>query len=112
MSAIHVEVTAADIAGAKPGTQGWAMPVEAALARLTGQQVDVDGGDGTTNIATIGQGAWTVVIDLPMGANRWLNARWNDGSRNSRPFAFDIDVPDWIVALVEGRGHRPDGSPR
>jgi len=45
VTALHVEVTAEDIAGAEPGKRGWSDPVEAALARLTGQQVDVDGGE-------------------------------------------------------------------
>ncbi len=111
MSAVRVRVTAEDIAdGAKPGdptdpnwhethNRFWATPVEEAIARLTGENVDVDGGDGTGCIATIGQGAWTLVIDLPEEVNRFLDARWN-GEGDGEPFVFALEVPEWVVALV------------
>lgn len=105
VTAIHVSVTAEDIAaGARPDADAahnrfWAAPVEGALARLTGENVDVDGGDGTVYIATIGQGAWTVVVDLPAEANRFLNARWY-GEGDGEPFEFDLVVDGWLVDLV------------
>lgn len=113
MTTICVQVTAADIAaGAKPTdptdpnwherhNRFWAVPVEAALARLTGQEVDVDGGGGTGHIATIGQGAWTVVVDLPDVVNRFLDARW-EGEGDGEPFEFELVADPWLVALVGG----------
>lgn len=91
-----VAVTAEDIGEARPGREGWADPVERALARLTGQQVDIDGGDGGLLVATIGQGAWTLVVDLPAEAGTWLDARW--GGTTGEPFAFDLEVPEWVRA--------------
>lgn len=109
-TAIHVSVTAEDIAaGANPDAteahnRFWATPVEEALARLTGENVDIDGGDGTGCIATIGQGTWTVVVDLPPEVNRFLDARWN-GEGDGEPFAFDLAVDAWLVDLI--RDDRP-----
>jgi hypothetical protein len=100
VTAIHVEVTAEDIEPME-GRMSWADPVEAALARLTGEEVDVDGGEiGGPNIATIGQGEWTLVVELPAAANLWLNGRWADDDVKSEPFGFDLEVPEWVVGLV------------
>lgn len=118
MTAIHVEITADDIAAAdEVRPDAWCIPVERALARLTGQDVSIDGDGlaGIGTIATIGQGSWTLVVDLPLHVNRWLNDRFEGdlGDREaSKPFAFDLPVPEWIVALVESRGHRLAGAPR
>lgn len=98
MSVLVVEVTAEDIEAAGLATMEWADPLEAALARLTGQEVDVDGGDGTGNIATIGQDEWTLVVDLPDDANAWLDARW-DGKGPGEPATFRIPIPAWIDDL-------------
>ena len=101
MSGIHVAVTAEHIAASGLPTDpgGWAGPVEAALADLTGQVVDIDGGDGQGCVATIGQSAWTIVVDLPDEANRFLDSRW-DGEGPGQPFEFEIEVPAWLVDLV------------
>lgn len=111
MTAIRVAVTAEDIAaGAKPGDPSdpnwhethnrfWAVPVEEAIARLTGEQTSVDGDGDLGNVVTIGQGAWTLVIDLPDEVNRFLDARWN-GEGGGEPFVFALEVPAWVVALV------------
>lgn len=110
MSVIHVEVTVDDIiAGVDPDSEEahnrfWATPVEQALARLTGENVDIDGGDGTVCVATIGQGTWSVVVDLPVEVNRFLDMRWN-GEGDGEPFEFDIAIDDWLVDLI--RDDRP-----
>ena len=97
MSVLVVEVLAADIEGTDP-RRDWAEPVELALQRLTGQDVDIDGGDASGNIATIGQDEWTLFVDLPDDLNRWLNARWN-GDGPGEPATFRIPVPSWILDL-------------
>lgn len=98
MSVLVVEIRAEDIADVTDPRRGWAVPLEAALERLTGQEVDVDGGDGSGNIATIGQDEWTIVIDLPADANAWLDARWN-GDGPGEPATFRLPVPAWIDDL-------------
>lgn len=105
---VRVVVTAEDIEAAaeaeaedRPGT--WSLPVERALRRMTGQDVDVDGSEGDGNIATIGQEAWTLVVDLPADANRWLNERFDGGGgarAASEPIAFDVEVPDWLTRFL------------
>lgn len=110
MTAIHVEITAEDMGDEQLPTS-WAQPVERALARLTGQEVDVDG-DGSGCLATIGAGAWTLVIDLPGDVSRWLDKRYCDG-KPGRPFNFDLEVPSWVIELVTTKtGHRLPGAPR
>jgi hypothetical protein len=113
MAAIRVEVTAEHIAaGAKPTdpddpnwhevyNRYWAVPVELAIAELTGVGVDVDGGGGDgTNIATIGtREDATLVVDLPPLVSGWLDDRWN-GRGEGEPIAFDLEIPDWLVDLV------------
>lgn len=100
MTAIHVEVTAEDIAAFPAYHKEWDGPVRRALEELTAEQVDIDG-DDDVYVATIGQGAWTLVLDLPVAACRFLDRRWeNEGP--GVPFAFDIDVPAWVVDLVTG----------
>jgi hypothetical protein len=100
MTAIRVEVTAEHIVDSGLLPIEWATPVEQAIAALTDQDAAIDGGgpDGPC-VATIGQGEWSLVVDLPGEANRWLDARWSE-EKPGEPFAFDIEVPDWIVALV------------
>lgn len=98
MTAIHVEVTAEHI-GEVDAKVAWADPVVMALEELTGQDVDIDGDGATGNIATIGQGVWTIVVDLPEAANAWLNRRWDHDERGE-PFAFDIEIPTWVADLV------------
>jgi hypothetical protein len=102
VTAIHVSVTAEDIEAARPRVafKAWAAPVEDALARLSGQAVDISGDTDEGNLAAIGQGSWTLVIELPTPANRWLNRRWRESIDGSEPFAFDIEIPDWVLSLV------------
>lgn len=112
MAVVRIEVTAEQIAAAGDRRMAWAEPVEAALAALTGQEVSIDGaGPEFPCVATIGQDEWTIVLDLPDVANAWLDARWGqtdptreepvpDIAARGEPFAFDLEAPDWIVALV------------
>lgn len=101
---IRVEVTAEQIAIAGDDRRDWAAPMEVALAALTGEQVSIDGSEEITNVATISQGVWTLVVDLPAEANVWLERRWggdaDDRMLGSEPFAFDLEVPDWIEAFL------------
>ena len=105
MASIRVEVRAAHIAEAGPDHGGWAFPVEAAIAELVGVRVaaiDIDG-DQSGYSATIGtHGATTLVVELPEVADDWLDARWESDERirASVPFAFDLYLDDWLVALV------------
>lgn len=99
MTAIHVEVTAELIAEFPDVRKHWDGPVNAALRMLTDQDVDIDGDGQDGYVATIGQDAWTLVIDLPEAAADFLDYRWEGGGPGD-PFAFDIEVPEWIVVLV------------
>lgn len=119
MASIRVEVTAEQIAAAGDDRYHWAKPVEDALAALTGQEVDIDAASWSTagehwSIATIGQGAWTIVVDLPADANEWLKRRWGDEADSGaaasteladrgKPFAFELEVPAWVTALIPPR---------
>lgn len=109
MTTIRVSVTAEHIAAAEglPVSDWWSSPVEQALGVLTGEAVDVDGSTDDGNVATIGQGEWTLVVDLPEAANAFLNARW-DGGVAGEPFDFDLVMPEWIVSLAHGV--RPQGA--
>lgn len=82
----------------------WADPVIEALAELTGEDVMVDSDGDLGAIATIGQGAWTIVIDLPAAATTWLNRRYDHDERGE-PFDFEIEIPTWVSDLV--RDDRP-----
>jgi hypothetical protein len=99
VTSFRVAVTAEHIAaGVRPKKYrpGWRDPVELALAEFTGQDVDTD---GTPAIATIGQGAWTLVIDLPPFVGGWLDLVY--AGKPVEPFEFEIEIPEWIHALVE-----------
>jgi hypothetical protein len=104
VSAIRVEVTSDQIIAAGEEGRDWATPLEVALAGLTGQEVSIDGDDTEGHcIATIGQDAWTFVVELPDAANEWLDRRWDgdaDDRLGSEPLAFDLEVPDWVVRFV------------
>lgn len=104
---IHVEVTAEDIAfGRNPGETHnpyWSTPIERALGRLTGQEVSVDGEGAAGSIRSIGQGEWTLVVDLPLAVAEWLDHRW-EGEIEGEPFSFELPVPSWVVALCQPRG--------
>jgi hypothetical protein len=101
VSAIRVEVTAEQIAEFPERHKHWDGPVNVALRMLTGGQgVDVDyQGEDDGYTATIGQDAWTVVVDLPEACNAFLDQRWNNEGEGE-PFAFDLEVPEWLIALV------------
>lgn len=112
MTAIRIEVTQADIDAAGDYRRYWAVPVEQAIARVAGVDVDIDGGDTDgICVATIGTiEAGTLVLDLPPAANAWLAARWGDApsgfaspvelQHHGEPFSFDLVIDDWLVALV------------
>jgi hypothetical protein len=97
MSSIHVEVTAEQIAAAGRGRMEWAYAVEMAIAAAAGVPADIDGGDC---VATIGGRAEqaVLVIDLPTEASAWLDRNWL--GETVEPFAFDIELPDWLANLI------------
>jgi hypothetical protein len=99
---VRVEVTAEHIAAAGVDRMAWAAPVEDAIAALTGQTVMIDGGDGDGCVVTIGQDAWTLVIDLPADVNAWLDARWEErwADAGAEGWHFDLEVPDWVEQLL------------
>jgi hypothetical protein len=104
VTAIHVEVTAEQIAAAGDDRMAWAAPVEDALGALSGVGVEIDGDGEMGNVATIGtREVFTVCVDLPAEANAWLDRRWNgpdDRLLGSEPFAFDIEVATWLTDLI------------
>ncbi len=102
MASIRVEVTAEHIAACDAlRLNDLSRPVSDALAEVTGQYVDVSGSEPYgTFLATIGDGEWTLVVDLPAQANAWLTGRWDHEPGSSEPIAFDLEIPDWLVDLV------------
>jgi hypothetical protein len=114
VSAIFVEVTAEHIAAAgQPPADDVFVPIDAltdpverAIAALTGQKVicDEDEPEGH-EIATIGQGATTLVVDLPPEQFEWIN-RWY-ARQPVEPFTFRIEIERWLVDLIS----RAAGSP-
>jgi hypothetical protein len=101
MSSIHVDVTVEHIAAGGRGRMEWARPVELAIAAATGVPADIDGGDGEgVCVATIGGRTEraVLVIDLPPDASAWLDRNWLGES--VEPFAFDIELPDWLADLI------------
>ncbi len=116
MSAIRVEVTAEHVGQAGPwpkppkGTTledgaawyptGWRSPVELAIAARAGVDADVDGDDDGWH-ATIGtMESSTLFVDLPDAVAERLNAYYAQDGSSMEPFEFDIELDDWIVALV------------
>jgi hypothetical protein len=105
MTAIHVEVMAEDCAEAGPWPRhksaivGWKSAVELALQRFTGVDVDVDGDEESWH-ATIGtMEGTTLVVDLPEVAKERLDFYYAHQGTVLDPFAFDVELDDWIVAL-------------
>jgi len=95
---VRIQVSAENLAAF------WAVPVERAIADMTGVAVDIDR-DDDIYIATIGTvESATLVVDLPPKVNAFLDARWN-GEGDGEPFEFDLALPDWLVDLV--RASRP-----
>lgn len=114
MTAIRVSVTAEHIAEAegKPRVDWWAWPIRAALEELTHVDVDIDGGSGDQgSVATIGGKEYTtLVVELGPQASAWLDWRWDipvsrvlPGDFGMVPITFEIELPDWLVALVAAR---------
>ena len=97
---IRIVVNAEHIAAADAlALNDLSRPVADALAEVTGQDVDVSGSEPYgTWIATLGDGDWVLVVELPADANRWLNARWEHEAAG--PFEFELEVPAWIRQLV------------
>jgi hypothetical protein len=108
MTALRIPITADLIEQAGDLHTGWDQPLAEALEHVTGQEVAIDLGDagdsehGPTYMATIGQGDWTVVVDLPEAINRFLDERWQARSKGA-PQVFTIEVPEWIVRLGRDR---------
>lgn len=115
MAAIHVEVTAEDVAAAgswprgEGAVQGWKSPVELALGRLAGVDVDVDGDEESWH-ATIGtmQGS-TLVFDLPGVARERLDFYYAHDGVLMDPLSFNVELDDWLVSLIAGAStaHEP-----
>ena len=112
MTAIHVQVTAEDIAAAavvpdgggdfQSSHPGGKDPVELAIGRVTGQDAMCDEDGPGTEIATIGQGTTTIVVSLPPEIAPWIERYYR--GKPVEPFAFDIKIEDWLVALIrDGR---------
>lgn len=105
--AIRVNVTAEHIAAAgrvpdigdgfKSSHPEGKDPVELAIADAAGESVICDQ-DEDLEMATIGQGANTLVVTLPAGQMAWID-RWYRG-QPVEPFSFDFELEDWLVALV------------
>jgi hypothetical protein len=97
-----IDVTAEHIAAADAlDLNDLSRPVADALGEVVGQHADVSGSEPFgTWIATIGDGDWVLVVELPPAANRWLNARWDHEPGNSQPITFDLVIPEWLVALI------------
>jgi hypothetical protein len=102
---IRVSVTAEDIAAADADAPGealwWSWPVKRALEGLVGVDVDLDAENPV--VATIGysEEPATLVIDLDVNASEWLDARWTRHVPGE-PFFFELSLPEWLCALVEG----------
>lgn len=106
MRTIHVAVTAEHIAAAGPVPNddgplppGHRDPVERAIAELTGQDVQCDEDEPGLEMATIGQGSTTLVVNLPPEESEW-QARYFAGEA-VEPFEFDIEIEDWLFQLLE-----------
>ena len=87
--------------GLPNSAQGWAAPVESALAEVFGQPVSIDARsdpDGWAT-ATIGQDQTVLVLDLPEAAARWLDRRWN-GEGPGEPFTFELEIEGWLIDLI------------
>lgn len=99
---VEIQVTAEDIGNARPGREGWADPVQIALADMIGlgsDEVDIDGDDDGYH-ATIGTtSSTTLVLDLPSDAGDWLEQRWQ-GKAEGDSFSFELTLDDWLVDLV------------
>jgi hypothetical protein len=99
VTAIRIQVTADDVAAAQAKQTD---PIEVALTRITGvaTMVDRDVPDGY--MATIGATTpgITLVANLADEATAYLNSWWEgpgDGTTETEPIAFAIDLPDWLV---------------
>lgn len=110
MTAIRIHVTAEHIAaaGAPPADDevrppDWKDPVERAIAEATGQDVGCDQ-DDKIEIATIGSGPTTVVVSLPIEQARWIDSYYR--REPVEPFDFDIEIEDWLTALLRTAGIR------
>jgi hypothetical protein len=111
MKTLRVSVTAEDIAAADTDAPQealwWSWPVKRALEALVGVDVDLD--CESPVVATIGYSeepgnrSWppTLVIDLDVNASDWLDARWTRHVPGE-PFFFELSLPDWLCALVDG----------
>lgn len=106
---IHVEVTADDIAAAaripdvgdgfKSAHPESKDPVELAIARVAGRDacLDSDGPDDD-EIATIGDGRTVLVVSTAPTVGPWIERYYR--GEIVEPFAFDIEVEDWLVKLL------------
>jgi hypothetical protein len=104
MKTLRVDVSAEDIAAAdevKGRVDWWQWPVKRALESLIGQDVDIDG-DGESCAATVGASddSATLVLELDVNAVAWLDARY-DREETGDPFFFELQLPDWLCALVD-----------
>lgn len=115
MRTLRIRVTAEHIDAAEglPPSSWWDAPVANAIGELLGEDVSIDGGGvedhgEDVNVATIGQDTVTLVVDLPIEANRFLNARWERQERGE-PFEFDLEVvPDWLERALGPDLHPAD----
>lgn len=112
MTAIHVEVTADDIAAAPRGPavgDGWESlhpqhmdPVEVAITRATGRETRCDSDGPDDEIATIGA-AGTFARNVLVASTAPTVAPWVERYYKGEPvepFSFDIEIEGWLVDLV------------
>lgn len=108
MTAVRIQVTAEDIAACaiEPGVaEGFKSthpegkdPVELAIARVAGVETMCDEDRPGQEMATIGQGANTLVANLPPEVSPWID-RYYKGQA-VEPFDFDIEIEDWLHAFL------------
>jgi hypothetical protein len=103
MKTIRVSVTAEHIAEAegKPRPDWWQWPVKAALEGLIGEDADIDGDLPLGYFVTIGarDDNATLVVSLDANAEAFLEARY-ERDVPGEPFFFELQLPDWLRALV------------
>lgn len=102
MASIRVDVTAEDVAEARAKQTD---PIEVALARVLGVDAMVDRDVPDGYMATLGARApgTTIVVNLPAAVTGYLERWWDgpgDGTTEPSPFAFDLELDTWLVALV------------
>jgi hypothetical protein len=98
---VRIVVTAEDIAAAgfRSSHPDDKDPVELAIARLTGESVMCDQDGPDQEIATIGQGGTTLVVELPREQAAWIDRYYR--GETVEPFEFEIEIEEWLTRFLE-----------